>query len=399
MAWARVSGCLIGIVLAAGSSTGSGPDTVAAQATSPRLAIASPIGDVDAFLDTCPSAGELAILERDFPIFTQGQSPISDERPYKCQEPVSGMAKQDLSDRLIVYQALRLIRHMQLEVPLRWTSLHPYNWLKSKIDGISLRDGITTPFCCYHPVEDPSRLTVVLPTRSRDVLRSLTEFIDPQSGIGAADTAILLFHETRHVDKPHNCTTCQAGDGCDTNLKYLGAWAVQYFMARRMGLGSIDVGLDGSTRKAYDRSQLLDRADTVLARRFCDAVEPPPPVGPPPPPGPAWLRTPEQPGFEFQLRITPQGGASVIASKVPDCIAETLCAAGALPDRPEVFVKLIGPRPNGFLWVQISRFTPSKVEVWVRQIATKKTKYYKLGAVGSASQDVSGLQDREAFTP
>jgi hypothetical protein len=119
----------------------------------------------------------------------------------------------------------------------------------------------------------------------------------------------------------------------------------------------------------------------------------------PDPPTSNWLTTGEQPGFEFQTRITAAGGTPVLGSKEGNCIAESICLSGALAGRPEVFVKLIGPRPNGFLWVQISRFTPSEVEVWVRQTATGEINYYDLDPVGAGTDDVSGLQDREAFSP
>jgi hypothetical protein len=117
----------------------------------------------------------------------------------------------------------------------------------------------------------------------------------------------------------------------------------------------------------------------------------------PPPDG--VLTTPELPGFEFEVTITPAGGAPVEGASEADCIAETLCVSGALAGRPEVFVKIIGPRPNGFLWVQISRFTPSQVDVTVRQLSSGIEKQYTLDAVGGGSDDVSGLQDRTAFTP
>lgn len=115
--------------------------------------------------------------------------------------------------------------------------------------------------------------------------------------------------------------------------------------------------------------------------------------------GSEWLTSPELPGFELQVRITPAGGSTTIGSAEPSCIAETFCASGALAGRPEVFVKVIGPRPNGYLWVQISRFTPSEVEVWVRQTATGQVQEYVLPSVGALSDDVSGLQDRTAFLP
>lgn len=116
---------------------------------------------------------------------------------------------------------------------------------------------------------------------------------------------------------------------------------------------------------------------------------------------PGWLATPELPGFEFRVYITPVGGQTIDDTKAEPCIPETLCVSGALEGRPEVFIKIIGPRPNGYLWVQISRFTPSTVEVWVRQLSTGEEQEYFLRHVpaGFGHLDVSGLQDREAFLP
>lgn len=119
-----------------------------------------------------------------------------------------------------------------------------------------------------------------------------------------------------------------------------------------------------------------------------------PSSAPPPPAGP-WLSSPNLPGFEVKSLIND----TAPGLNVPACIAETLCVSGALADRPEVFVKVIGPRPNGFLWAQLSRFTPSKVEVWLRQKTTNKINYYLLAPVSPEADDVSGLQDRGAFQP
>jgi hypothetical protein len=126
--------------------------------------------------------------------------------------------------------------------------------------------------------------------------------------------------------------------------------------------------------------------------------EPPEPPPPPPPPG-EWLASPELPGFRAKARITPPGLPPVAGRRVADCIVETLCIEGLLAARPEAFLKVIGPRPNGFLWVQISRFTPSEIELWVEQTATGALRYYRLAAVGPGDPDVSGLQDRGAFRP
>lgn len=104
------------------------------------------------------------------------------------------------------------------------------------------------------------------------------------------------------------------------------------------------------------------------------------------------------PNFRFKVRIfnstTPIAGA-----KETDCIPETLCVSGALPGRSEVFLRVIGPRPNGYLWPTIVRFTPSRVEVDVQQISTGITKTYVLPAIPTDSNELPGLQDKTGFLP
>ncbi len=117
------------------------------------------------------------------------------------------------------------------------------------------------------------------------------------------------------------------------------------------------------------------------------------------PPTDHWFTTSELPGFEFQARITPEATAPLLGEKVGNCFAESICMSGALFGRPEVVVKVIGPRPNGFLWLQISRFTPAAAEVWVRRTATGQIKYYRLDAVDADAVEVPGLRDRRAFAP
>jgi len=116
-----------------------------------------------------------------------------------------------------------------------------------------------------------------------------------------------------------------------------------------------------------------------------------------PPPSEAWLSTPALPGFEAQTRIV--AGSPIAGNREADCIPETLCLSGALAGRSEVFIKVIGPRPNGYLWVQISRFTPAKLEIWLRQTSSGEINYYILDAIGNDTVDVAGLQDRQAFVP
>jgi hypothetical protein len=116
-------------------------------------------------------------------------------------------------------------------------------------------------------------------------------------------------------------------------------------------------------------------------------------TGDPAPPFATWLTTSALPGFEFQVRIN---GTSA-GNKVSDCVPETLCVSGAVPSRSEVFLRIVGPKPNGFLQVNVIKFSTSRIEVWVRRGA--QVNYYDLAAVAPDSDSLAGLIDKEAFTP
>jgi ELWxxDGT repeat protein len=126
--------------------------------------------------------------------------------------------------------------------------------------------------------------------------------------------------------------------------------------------------------------------------------EPPPPPPPPPPPSTEWLESPRLPGFRAQVRIT-AGGPSSLGRAEPACIAETLCVSGAVPGRSEVFVRVVGPKPNGFLWPTLVKFSTSTVEVWIEQRASQEVRYYLLEGATPGVDTLPGLFDRMGFLP
>lgn len=220
----------------------------------------APIGNIDVFLATCPSEDELAILERDFPVLFE--PPMRTKEPkYACHEPISHM--RILSDQLAIYQALRVIRHMKLSDPLPWTSLHPYEWLKTKIGAIVVSYTAKTASCChvvYPPGKSEGVLAITIPKADQQLLRWRTVWRDPQSGVGLVGLILLIFHEARHVDLPHDCGSK------DSSLDYMGAWAVQYYMAKWMAEGKIEVGLGWTDYPQH----LAYLANEILATRFCE---------------------------------------------------------------------------------------------------------------------------------
>lgn len=81
------------------------------------------------------------------------------------------------------------------------------------------------------------------------------------------------------------------------------------------------------------------------------------------------------------------------------CIPETVCVSGALPGRSELFVRIVGPKPNGRLWPTLVRFSTSTIEVWIEQLGTGELRHYRLEGAAPGSSGLDGLFDRHGFEP
>jgi len=117
---------------------------------------------------------------------------------------------------------------------------------------------------------------------------------------------------------------------------------------------------------------------------------------PVPPPGP-FLRSKEIPRFEFKVRISSGDGKAVLGRKEEPCIAETLCVSGSVPGRSEVFLRMVGPKPNGYIWPTLVKFSTSSVDIWVRQTESGELKYYHLEGAKPKGDELPGIFDRLGF--
>lgn len=66
---------------------------------------------------------------------------------------------------------------------------------------------------------------------------------------------------------------------------------------------------------------------------------------------------------------------------------------------PEVFLRVAGPKPNGFLWPTLVRLSTSRIEVWIEQEATGALRYYRLPGASRGEDSLHGLFDRTGFEP
>ena len=118
----------------------------------------------------------------------------------------------------------------------------------------------------------------------------------------------------------------------------------------------------------------------------------------PNPPAEPWMETSELPGFRFKTRIT-GGGEEIPTRQEADCVPETLCISGAVPGRSELFLRIVGPKPNGFLQPNVVKFSTSRIEVWAEQLSTGLVNYYLLEGASPGSSDLTGFFDRYGFGP
>lgn len=114
-----------------------------------------------------------------------------------------------------------------------------------------------------------------------------------------------------------------------------------------------------------------------------------------PPPEDGFFSDPNYPDFRFRVTIDDTRAGA----REPSCLPETVCVSGALPGRSEAYIRILGPRPNGYLWPTIIRFTPARLVVEIRQLSSGQTKTYELPAVPAGVDELSGLQDRTGFLP
>ena len=115
-----------------------------------------------------------------------------------------------------------------------------------------------------------------------------------------------------------------------------------------------------------------------------------------PPPPDRWIESAEVPGFRIQARLTSDGQTRILRKEA--CLAETFCLSGALPGVTEILVRVPGPRPNGYYWPTLARFTPAALELWVQQRTAGTVRYYRMSPQPAGSDRLDGYFDRLGFT-
>jgi hypothetical protein len=131
-----------------------------------------------------------------------------------CQASFTGATLSPFQKR--VYNTILLMKEIEFDQPLPWTSKTLFEWFADAADTILFRDDLSLSFCCQ-----PAG---VINLRTQGLAIGQTDRFSTWIGDGIASFLLLLVHETRHAEGfRHTC-----GTNADLRLTELGAWGVQY---------------------------------------------------------------------------------------------------------------------------------------------------------------------------
>ena len=160
------------------------------------------IADITNFMETCPTNDSAYAQIRDaIEILVDGRPIVA---PVSCTEPFSSVPIAQLSDELILLQALRTAYYMSsgTERRLPWTTLSLWDWMTLRIDGVNIRTVPGQSFYCCDQINGRYYIAV-----SRNDPTRLAQF---RTWPTLSVVLTLLAHETRHADPgaPGHTTGC-----------------------------------------------------------------------------------------------------------------------------------------------------------------------------------------------
>jgi hypothetical protein len=230
------------------------------------------IPNIAAFLQQCPDRDPAyAEIKRDFEVRRNDKTTAEPV----CTEPISAMTTAQYTDELIARQGLRVIYYMDRGQSghLPWTPGSLYDWMKSRIQGIDIIDGVVGGYCC---ATLDGKLFFVAGNEdgpNRDADRTWS---------GLAGNIAFYAHEVRHTEGDHylHSSCCGIANGCDNAFdpNNLSAYAVQWWLYSLWLNGTINVGYGCQLPSVVSSTTIgfVDSENLQYAHRFC--TNPPPTV-------------------------------------------------------------------------------------------------------------------------
>lgn len=245
-------------VTCGGDSSPTAPTTTTTSST-PAFESAEDI------LARCPTPAEVARSDSDLTLNFQSDPTIGQ---IVCSAEQSSRALTLLQAQ--TYRVLTIMRRLEFNAALPWTSNSLYGWMVSTIGGIRFRNDITNSYCCTAPgggktpLGNPnSSINIKAPTKTTNTGGwSSGSLGHPTDFRWVAPLLVLFVHEARHNSGSGKLHTCGRAD--DNTIAELGAWGVQYhlylFLANRS---------DPRFITSSDQSAFRSSATQTCTSRFC----------------------------------------------------------------------------------------------------------------------------------
>jgi hypothetical protein len=218
------------------------------------------------FFLRCPSAAEISDVDARLKITFENDPSVG---TLACTA-ASGSADLTAIQKK-AYQAIIIMKYLQFDQPLPWTSRQLYDWFTSAITGIRF---VYTPyqqnydpsnpppksFCC-----DPMHV-IVMNYSDINFLMTRDVWTDGEMGVGLADVTSLLIHEARHNE--FGLHTC---GNIDKTPDEMGASGVQYYFYMWLAYHSDPAFLQGppGSPDMYRLSALYG-ANNIWNSAFCN---------------------------------------------------------------------------------------------------------------------------------
>ena len=207
---------------------------------------------IDEWLARCPSAAQLDAVD-DALLMTFEDDPTTGELVCLASEGSRDMTRLQKRG----YQAVILMTVLTFDEPLPWTEQPLGDWFSGAITGIRFREGITHNSCCS-PAD-----TINIKIQSAWLDTDL--WVNPRNGAGVQGLVAVMVHEARHNEsKWHNCGSN------DTDLAYMGAWAVEYYFLWWVAYHADPCFIRESTGGSYYGTMARSSANSLHSTRFCD---------------------------------------------------------------------------------------------------------------------------------
>lgn len=228
----------------------------------------SQIYDIKEFLDQCPTNDPVVdTILKDFEIR------LNDEivTEFLCTEPVSSIPVSAYTNPLIYLQTLRVIYYMDKHMVnhLPWTDTTLYVWMKNRVDGINIKEGVVGGYCC----EEIDGKIFFVTGSADDFNRGFDK-----KWMGISGNIDFFAHEVRHSDGKgyFHSSCCGIANGCDDtyNEADLGAYGIQYWLNKSWLSGLINVG----ARTSHNSTEINEIINWHLGsanasrNRFCQNI-------------------------------------------------------------------------------------------------------------------------------